>query len=79
MRQALPWLDHQFVTYELALLEMFISPALHLTGKVVAGSGAGELHSLTVERGVPEEVAEVFKKLQKFVWSILENRNNFST
>lgn len=70
MRQSetgLLWLDHQFVACELALLDIYISPALHLTGKVVAGSGAGELHSLAVERGVPEEVAEVFEKLQKFV------------
>lgn len=55
---------------------IYISPALHLAGEVVAGSRAGELHSLAVESGVPEEVAEVFEKLQKFVRSVLENCND---
>lgn len=57
-------------------LDFYISPALYLTGKVVAGSRARKLHGLAVECGVTEEVAEVFKKLQKFVRSVLKDRNN---
>lgn len=52
------------------------SPALDLPGKVVAGSRAGELDSLTVQGGIPEEVTEVLKQLQQLVRCILKHSND---
>lgn len=48
-------------------------PPLDLAGVVVGRGRAGELHHLAVQRGVPEKVAEVLKKLQQLVRGVLED------
>lgn len=48
-------------------------PSLDLPCVVVGWCGAGELDGLAVQRGVSEEVAEIFKQLQQLVGGVLKD------
>ena len=48
-------------------------PSLDLPCVVVGWRGAGELDGLAVQRGVSEEVTEIFKQLQELVGGVLKD------
>lgn len=57
----------------IAVLYPFIVPPLDLSRVVIWRSWTGELDSLTVQRGVSVQVAEILKQLQQLIGSVLKD------